>query len=98
MMFGFRGYLAGATWANIFFMKDGKAHTPLPDAFMNAITRQTVIGMLRTGGIKATERHTVPAVSEGFQQCRLTGTAAEVTPVGQTGDCSFEVGAWTQQI
>ncbi|WP_054005614.1 branched-chain amino acid aminotransferase [Cypionkella psychrotolerans] len=98
MMFDYRGYVAEATGANIFFVKDGEVHTPLPDAFLNGITRQTVIGMLREQGIVVHERHILPAELEGFQQCWLTGTAAEVTPVGQIGDYSFEVGALTLGI
>ena len=93
MMFDYRGYVAEATGANIFFVKDVEVHTPLPDAFLNGITRQTVIGMLRDKGLTVHERHILPAELEGFQQCWLTGTAAEVTPVGQIGDYSFEVGA-----
>ena len=98
MMFDYRGYVAEATGANIFFVKDGEVHTPLPDAFLNGITRQTVIGMLKEKGIKVHERHILPAELEDFQQCWLTGTAAEVTPVGQIGDYNFEVGALTQAI
>ena len=98
MMFDYRGYVAEATGANIFFVKDGEVHTPKPDAFLNGITRQTVIGMLQAKGIKVNERHILPEELEGFQQCWLTGTAAEVTPVGQIGDYNFEVGALTQEI
>lgn len=98
MMFDYRGYVAEATGANIFFVKDGEVHTPLADAFLNGITRQTVIGMLREQGITVHERHILPAELEGFQQCWLTGTAAEVTPVGQIGDYNFEVGALTLGI
>jgi branched-chain amino acid aminotransferase len=98
MMFDYRGYVAEATGANIFFVKDGEVHTPLADAFLNGITRQTVIGMLREQGIVVHERHILPAELEGFQQCWLTGTAAEVTPVGQIGDYTFEVGALTLGI
>ncbi len=98
MMFDYRGYVAEATGANIFFVKDGEGHTPLPDAFLNGITRQTVIGMLRDQGIVVHERHILPAELEGFQQCWLTGTAAEVTPVGQIGAYNFEVGALTLAI
>ena len=98
MMFDYRGYVAEATGANIFFVKDGAVHTPLPDAFLNGITRQTVVGMLRDKGITVHERHIMPAELESFQQCWLTGTAAEVTPVGQVGDYNFEVGALTQSI
>lgn len=98
MMFDYRGYVAEATGANIFFVKDGEVHTPLPDAFLNGITRQTVIEMLKSKGIKVHERHILPAELEGFEQCWLTGTAAEVTPVGQIGDYNFDVGALTQNI
>jgi branched-chain amino acid aminotransferase len=90
--------VAEATGANIFFVKDGEVHTPLPDAFLNGITRQTVIGMLRDMQIKVHERHILPAELESFQQCWLTGTAAEVTPVGQIGDYNFEVGDLTRRI
>ena len=98
MMFDYRGYVAEATGANIFFVKDGEVHTPLPDCFLNGLTRQTVVGMLKDRQIKVHERHIMPEELEGFQQCWLTGTAAEVTPVGQIGDYNFEVGALTREI
>ncbi|MDF0601163.1 branched-chain amino acid aminotransferase [Psychromarinibacter sp. C21-152] len=94
----YRGYVAEATGANIFFVKDGEVHTPLADAFLNGLTRQTVIGMLKDRQVKVHERHIDPGEMEGMQQCWLTGTAAEVTPVGQIGDYSFEVGAMTRDI
>lgn len=98
MMFDYRGYVAEATGANIFFVKDGEVHTPLPDCFLNGITRQTVIGMLREQGINVIERHIMPEELEGFEQCWLTGTAAEVTPVGQIGEYTFEVGSMVRDI
>ena len=98
MMYDYRGYVAEATGANMFFVKDGEVHTPLPDCFLNGITRQTVIGMLKDKGITVHERHIMPEELEGFEQCWLTGTAAEVTPVGQIGDWNFEVGALTREI
>ena len=98
MMYDYRGYVAEATGANIFFVKDGEVHTPLADCFLNGITRQTVIGMLKDKGITVHERHIMPEELEGFEQCWLTGTAAEVTPVGQIGDWKFEVGALTREI
>ncbi|TMV75174.1 branched-chain amino acid aminotransferase [Thioclava sp. BHET1] len=94
----YRGYVAEATGANIFFVKNGEVHTPLADCFLNGITRQTVIGMLKEKGITVHERHIMPDEMEGFEQCWLTGTAAEVTPVGQIGDYTFEVGALTRDI
>lgn len=98
MMFDHRGYVAEATGANLFFVKNGEVHTPDPDCFLNGITRQTVIGMLRERGVTVHERHIMPEELEGFEQCWLTGTAAEVTPVGQIGDYNFEVGAMTRDI
>ena len=98
MMFDYRGYVAEATGANIFFVKDGEVHTPLPDCFLNGLTRQTVIGMLKEKQIPVHERHILPEELEGFQQCWLTGTAAEVTPVGSIGDYSFEVGQMARDI
>ncbi len=98
MMYDYRGYVAEATGANIFFVKDGAVHTPIPDAFLNGITRQTVIGMLKDRGIEVIERHIMPEELAGFEQCWLTGTAAEVTPVGQIGDYTFEVGDLTRDI
>jgi len=94
----YRGYVAEATGANIFFVKDGEVHTPLADCFLNGLTRQTVIGMLKEKGLTVHERHIMPEELEGFEQCWLTGTAAEVTPVGQIGDYTFEVGALTREI
>ena len=92
LMMDYRGYVAEATGANIFFVKNGEVHTPLPDAFLNGITRQTVIEMLNEKGIKVIERHIMPEELADFEQCWLTGTAAEVTPVGQIGDYTFTVG------
>jgi branched-chain amino acid aminotransferase len=98
LFFDYRGYVAEATGANIFFVKGGEVHTPLPDAILNGITRQTVIGMLTAKGITVHERHIEAAELEGFEQCWLTGTAAEVTPVGQIGDYTFDVGSLTREI
>jgi len=94
----YRGYVAECTGANIFFVKDGEVHTPKADCFLNGITRQTVIGMLKDKGITVHERHIMPEELAGFQQCWLTGTAAEVTPVSQIADYRFEVGDLTKDI
>jgi branched-chain amino acid aminotransferase len=98
LMMDYRGYVAEATGANIFFVRDGEVHTPTPDCFLNGITRQTVIGMLKRRGVEVTERHILPDELESFEQCWLTGTAAEVTPVGEIGPYNFEVGALTRDI
>ncbi len=93
LMFDYRGYVAECTGANLFFVKDGEVHTPTPDAFLNGLTRQTIITMLQEKDIKVHERHIMPEELEGFEQAWLTGSAAEVTPIGQIGDYNFEVGA-----
>jgi branched-chain amino acid aminotransferase len=98
MMLDYRGFVAEATGANIFFVRDGEVHTPLADCFLNGLTRQAVIGMLRERQVRVHERHIRPEELESFQQCWLTGTAAEVTPVGQIGDWSFEVGQMTRDV
>ncbi|MBC8410930.1 branched-chain amino acid aminotransferase [Paracoccaceae bacterium] len=98
LMYDHRGYVAEATGANIFFVKDGEVHTPLADTFLNGITRQTIINLLKAKNISVHERHILPTELDSFEQCWLTGTAAEVTPVGQIGTHSFTVGALTKEI
>lgn len=98
MMYDHRGYVAEATGANIFFFKDGEVHTPLADTFLNGITRKTVINLLNAKNITVHERHILPVELDDFEQCWLTGTAAEVTPVGRIGNHSFRVGALTKEI
>lgn len=98
LMYDYRGYVAEATGANIFFVKEGEVHTPKADCFLNGITRQTVITMLKDMQIKVHERHILPEELEGFEQCWLTGTAAEVTPVGEIGPWRFEVRDLTQRV
>lgn len=98
LMMDYRGFVAEATGANVFFVKDGEVHTPKPDCFLNGLTRQTVIGLLRDKRITVHERHIDPAELEGFEQCFLTGTAAEVTPVAEIGPWRFEVGALTRDM
>jgi branched-chain amino acid aminotransferase len=92
------GYVAEATGANIFFVKDGEIHTPLADRFLNGITRQTIIQMLRDKGLTVHERRIKPEEMADFSECWLTGTAAEVTPVGQIGDFHFQVGNVTREV
>ena len=98
MMLDWRGYVAEATGANIFFVRDGEVHTPTPDCFLDGITRRTVIRLLGERGIRVHERHILPEELDGFEQCWLTGTAAEVTPVGEIGPWSFEVGEMAREI
>jgi branched-chain amino acid aminotransferase len=92
MMLDWRGQVAEATGANIFFVKDGKLHTPTPDCFLDGITRRTVIGLAKKRGIEVVERVIMPEELEGLEQCFLTGTAAEVTPVSEVGEYRFKPG------
>ena len=90
LMLDYRGYIAEATGANVFFIDDeGTIHTPTPDCFLNGITRQTVIAMAKSMQIKVVERHMKPEDMASMKECFLTGTAAEVTPVSQIGDYHF---------
>lgn len=95
LMLDWRGQVAEATGANIFFLKDGKLHTPTPDCFLDGITRRTVIGLAKARGIEVVERAIWPEEMESFEQAFLTGSAAEVTPLAEIGPWRFEVGATT---
>ena len=98
MMFDWRGRVAEATGANMFFVQGGALHTPVPDCFLDGITRRTVIDLARRRGVEVVERAIWPEELEGFEQAFLTGTAAEVTPVGSIGPWNFEVGDLTRQL
>ena len=91
LMLDYRGYVAESTAANIFFVKDGEIHTPLPDCFLNGITRQTVIGLAKKRGLNVTERHIKPEEYAQMQECFVTGTAAEVTPVQSIDEAKFQL-------
>jgi branched-chain amino acid aminotransferase len=95
-MLDWRGQIAEATGANIFFVKDGVLHTPLPDCFLNGITRQTVIGLAKQRGLKVIERTIMPEELTDFSECFITGTAAEVTPVAEIGEYRFAIGDITR--
>ncbi|BBE72604.1 branched-chain amino acid aminotransferase [Oharaeibacter diazotrophicus] len=98
MMYDYRGYVAEATGANIFFVKDGKVHTPTPDCFLNGITRQTVIELAGRRGIEVVERHIMPEELGGFTECFICGTAAEVTPVSEIGPHVFKPATITETL
>ena len=98
LMFDYRGLVAEATGANVFFIKDGVLHTPIPDCFLNGITRQSVIAIARARGITVIERHIQPEELTDFAECFLTGSAAEVTPVSEIGPYTFKPGALTETL
>jgi branched-chain amino acid aminotransferase len=90
LMLDYRGYVAEATGANVFFIKGKDIVTPTPDCFLNGITRQTLIDLARRNGYTVTERHMKPEELSNFDECFLTGTAAEVTPVSEIGEYRFK--------
>jgi branched-chain amino acid aminotransferase len=99
LMLDWRGQIAEATGANIFFlMSDGKIHTPTPDCFLDGITRSTVIDLARARGIEVVERAIMPEEMADASECFLTGTAAEVTPVGSIAEYSFTPGDISRQL
>jgi branched-chain amino acid aminotransferase len=98
LMLDWRGQVAEATGANIFFVKDGVLHTPLPDCFLDGITRRTVIGLAKQRGLKVIERAIMPEELAEFSECFITGTAAEVTPVSEIGQYRFAIGDITRKL
>lgn len=99
LMLDYRGHVAEATGANIFMeMGDGKLHTPTPDCFLDGITRRTVIDLAKARGIEVVERTIMPEELVNATQVFLTGTAAEVTPVGAIDNHNYAVGDITKTL
>jgi branched-chain amino acid aminotransferase len=98
IMMDWRGQIAEGTGANIFFVKDGVLHTPLPDCFLNGLTRQTVIGLAKARGIEVQERAIWPNELGTFSEVFLTGSAAEITPVREIAGMKFTPGKMTEQL
>lgn len=98
LMLDWRGQVAEATGANVFFIKDGKLFTPIPDCFLDGITRRTVIALAKTRGIEVIEKVIMPEDMSEYEECFLTGTAAEVSPVSEIGPYKFQVGDITKQL
>ena len=98
LMLDWRGQIAEATGANVFLGIGGELHTPKPDCFLDGITRRTVIELARKRGIKVTERAVFPEELAKADEVFITGTAAEVTPVGEIGPHNFQVGPIARQM
>ena len=98
LMLDWRGQVAEATGANVFFVKDDVLHTPLPDCFLDGITRRTVIALAKQRGLKVIERAIMPEEMAEFSECFITGTAAEVTPVAEIGPYRFAIGDITRNL
>ena len=98
LMLDWRGQVAEATGANIFFVRDGELHTPIPDCFLDGITRRTVMKLARNRGIKVVERVIMPEELAQASEVFLAGTAAEVTPVRQIGELHYNSGPVTATL
>ncbi|WP_413992661.1 branched-chain amino acid aminotransferase [Labrys okinawensis] len=98
LMFDWQGRIAECTGANVFFIKDGKIHTPIADCFLDGITRQTVIGLAKARGLEVVERRIMPDELDDFSECFITGTAAEVTPVSEVRGHRYTPAAITRSL
>jgi branched-chain amino acid aminotransferase len=98
LMLDWQGRVAECTGANIFFVRDGKIHSPTADCFLDGITRQTVIELARRRGIEVIERRIMPDELKDFSECFITGTAAEVTPVAEIAEWRFTPAGITKQL
>jgi branched-chain amino acid aminotransferase len=98
LMLDWQGRIAECTGANVFFVKDGVVHTPIADCFLDGITRQTVIELAKRRGLEVAERRIMPEEMAGFQECFITGSAAEVTPVAEIGPYTFTPGEITKTL
>ena len=92
LMLDYRNYVAEGTGANIFFIKGSDIHTPIPDCFLNGITRQTVIEMVKKQGLNLVEKHILPNEIKEYDEALLTGTAAEITPIKSIDDINYNTG------
>ena len=98
LMLDWLGRVAECTGANVFFVKDGVIHTPIADCFLAGITRATVIDLARRRGLQVVERRIMPDELGGFSECFITGSAAEVTPVGEIAEHRYTPGAITAAL
>lgn len=98
LLLDWRGQVAEATGANVFFVIDGEIHTPTPDCFLDGITRRTVMALAEEHGYRVVERVIMPEEMDKADECFLTGTAAEVTPVGSIGAYTFTPGEVCQKL
>ncbi|HEV2563530.1 MAG TPA: branched-chain amino acid aminotransferase [Microvirga sp.] len=98
LMLDWQGRVAECTGANVFFIRDGVVHTPIADCFLDGITRRTVIDLAKRRGFEVAERRIMPDELSSFNECFITGTAAEVTPVSEIGPYRFQPGNMTKVL
>ncbi|WP_298215121.1 branched-chain amino acid aminotransferase [Acidocella sp.] len=98
LMYTWDGFVGELTGANVFFVQDGKLHTPIPDCFLDGITRRTVMALAKSRGIEVIERHIKPEEMANFSEAFVSGTAAEITPIRQIGELNFEPSRLTETL
>ncbi len=98
LMYDWQGRVAECTGANVFFVSDGKIHTPIADCFLSGITRATVIELARKRGFEVIERRIMPDELGSFSECFITGSAAEVTPVREIGGFHYQPGRISEAL
>ena len=98
LMLDYKGRISESTGSNIFLVINGEIHTPVPDCFLNGITRQAVIEIAKNEGINVIERDIYPDEISKAEEIFLTGSAVEVTPVGKIDNQNFKVGNITTKI
>ncbi len=98
LMLDYRGQVAEATGANIFFVRDGALHTPTPDCFLNGLTRQTAIKLAEQRQLEVIERAIMPDELATFSECFITGSAAEITPVAEIGEHIYKPGQISEAL
>lgn len=98
LMLDWQGRVAECTGANVFFVKDGKIHTPIADCFLSGITRKTVIDIAKAKGFEVIERRILPEELPEFSECFITGSAAEVTPVREIGPHNYQPGRISEDL
>lgn len=98
LMLDWQERVAECTGANVFFIKDGKIHTPIADCFLDGITRRSAIALAKKRGIEVIERRILPSELDQFSECFITGTAAEITAVSEIARWKFTPGAITMQL
>lgn len=98
LMLDWQGRVAETTSSNVFFVFDGELHTPIADCFLNGLTRQTVIELAKQQGIPVQERRIQPEELKNATEAFMTGSAAEVTPIGSIDDMTFTVGNVTKSL
>ncbi|MBP0578224.1 branched-chain amino acid aminotransferase [Labrys sp. LIt4] len=98
LMYDWQGRVAECTGANVFFIQDGKIHTPIADCFLDGITRRTAIDLAKARGLDVIERRIMPDELGSFSECFLTGTAAEITPVSEILEHRYTPGTITRTL